>query len=86
MAKFEKLRERFLNEPVDFTWNELVTLLEGCGFCLDQSGNGSRCKFVSQNDRSLVILVHRPHPSPIIKQYVMKQIKNTLIEQGVLSS
>lgn len=86
MAKFEKLRARFLSEPADFTWMELVRLLDGCGFNLDETGNGSRCKFTFKDDASLVILVHRPHPTQIIKRYIMKQIKQTLIEQGILGS
>jgi hypothetical protein len=48
MAKHDKLVERFLSKPKDFTWQELVKLLHGFGYELTSSGKtaGSRTRFV----------------------------------------
>jgi len=37
---------------------------------------GSKVKFV--NDDNIPIIMHKPHPSGIMKAYQMKQIKETL--------
>ena len=38
MSKHEKLVKRFLNRPVDFTWNELTTLLKDLGYVQSKAG------------------------------------------------
>ena len=32
MSRRDKLVERFKDKPKDFTWDELVRLLSGCGY------------------------------------------------------
>ena len=38
--------------------------------------SGSRVKF--QNKESVMILLHKPHPSGIMKRYQLKQVKESL--------
>jgi len=74
LSKIDKLLERFLSNPKDLKWNELVRILNHFGYSEIKSGKtgGSRRKFV--NDKKDVISLHKPHPKPIVKQYVIKQI------------
>ena len=77
MSKKEKLRERLGLLPKDFTWDELVILLEQYGFEM-LTGSGSRRKFTNRDGR--LVAFHRPHPGNIVKGYVLKEVKNLLDE------
>ena len=85
MAKFEKLIKRLLSNPKDFTFDELETLLAGFGFRLSTSGNtsGSAVRFINK-ETGQIIRLHKPHPSPVIKQYLIKMIINELKHGGYI--
>lgn len=78
MSKKEKLIARFLTMPKDFHFDELVKLLGYYGFNEVKKGktSGSRVKF--ENSKGTPIMLHKPHPSGIMKQYQLKQIKEML--------
>ena len=78
MSQREKLVKRFLEEPKDFHFDEMTKLLGYFGFYEVKKGktSGSRVKFI--NDAGLVLLLHKPHPSGIMKRYQLKQIKEML--------
>ena len=78
MSKKEKLIVRFLSLPVDFHYNEMVKLLGYFGFNEVKKGktSGSRVKF--ENNVGVPIILHKPHPSGIMKRYQMKQIQEIL--------
>ena len=84
MAKIEKLIERLLSRPVDFTWNELATILGYFGYHELKKGKtgGSRRKF--GDDKKRLIIPHKPHPGNIVKRYAIEQIITTLKENGNL--
>ncbi len=74
MSKIEKLITKFKSVPKDFTWNELVKVLNHFVFNeIAQKGKtgGSRVKFVDANKN--IVNLHKPHPSNIVKQYVIRQ-------------
>jgi len=79
MGTKEKLISRFKRHPKDFTFNELVRLFKIYSFNLEHSGStsGSRVKFVNK-EKDLQYRVHKPHPSNIIKHYVIKQVTEYL--------
>ncbi|CAM7147795.1 TPA: type II toxin-antitoxin system HicA family toxin [Klebsiella pneumoniae] len=77
MSRKEKLRSRLDLLPKDFTWEELVTLLGHYGFKV-LNGSGSRRKFVNAEKR--VVAFHCPHPSSIVKGYVLEEAKSLLDE------
>ncbi len=77
MGKKEKLIARFLTQPKDFTFDELIRLFAIFGFVLDEKGSGSRVKFENKA-KNLQYRVHKPHPSNIIKTYVLKQVAELL--------
>ena len=78
MTKAEKLISRFLNMPSDFHYDEMVKLLSHFGFQEIKKGktSGSRVKFANADGR--VIIMHKPHPSGILKKYQLKQVKEIL--------
>lgn len=84
MSRREKLVRRFLTKPTDFTWSELVSLLEGFGYSLAPGGTtgGSRVRFLHP-ERPPVIL-HKPHPTPILKRYQVEQMVEFLKKEGLI--
>ena len=74
MGRKEKLVQRFLRLPKDFTFEETVTLLGYLGYSVHNKGatSGSRVRFVNE-DGSFIDL-HRPHPGSIMKEWMMKKI------------
>lgn len=82
MSKGEKLLERLLRIPKDFTWDELSTILINLGYEPLKTGKtgGSRRKFVDQDKN--IINLHKPHPGNIVKEYALKQVIEQLKEKG----
>ena len=78
MSKKDKLLLKFLENPPkkDLTFKELNTLLISLGF-IKIEGAGSAVKFYNK-DKDLLINLHKPHPSDILKVYLIKQIQNKL--------
>ncbi|EPR71395.1 type II toxin-antitoxin system HicA family toxin [Cyclobacterium qasimii] len=64
--------------PSDFHYEELARLLRYFGFKEVKKGktSGSRVKF--ENEVSVPIILHKPHPNGIMKRYQMRQIKELL--------
>ena len=86
MAKSTKLLQRLLGNPRDFTFRELETLLTGFGFQLSNAGgtSGSAVRFVNFKTGHIIRL-HKPHPSPVLKQYLVKFVINELKQGGYLN-
>ena len=84
MGKKEKLIRRFITIPKDFTWDEAKTMLSCMGYSLRNKGktSGSRVIYVCQGRRPL--LLHKPHPGNIMKEYALKQLYKDLKEEGLI--
>lgn len=84
MNKKDKLLRRLYDCPKDFTFNELVSLFGAFGFTIDNKGNtsGSRVAFVNES-MNLTYIVHKPHPSNVVKGYVIKQVIKFLKANGI---
>ena len=79
MGRKEKLLNRFLQLPKDFTFDETVSLLGYLGYSIHNKGktSGSRIRF--KNDGlGIYIDLHKPHPGSIMKQWMMKAIYDHL--------
>ena len=78
MSKKQKLIDRFLSNPSDFTFDELVTMLKIFDFDLVSSGktSGSSCKF--KHKTGVYIFLHKPHPKPILKSYQINSVTKLL--------
>ena len=79
MGTKEKLIERFKRQPKDFTFDEMVKLLVGFGYSISTKGktSGSRIRFINKASLS-VIDMHRPHPSNVMNEGVMKDVYTKL--------
>lgn len=84
MSSSNKLSKRLMLKPKDFSWAELKKLLAVIGYKEINSGktSGSRAKFV--HVKYAPISLHKPHPKPILKNYQIKQIIDTLMQRGQL--
>ena len=80
MSRKDKLLKKFLQIPIkkDLTFTELETLLLSCGF-VKLEGSGSAVKFFNK-EKDLLINLHKPHPSDILKVYIVKQIREKIEE------
>lgn len=85
MGTKEKLIERFKCLPKDFTFDELSRLFKIFGFDISNKGatSGSRVEFVNE-EKNLSYIAHKPHPSNIIKGYVMRQVLDYLKSNGFI--
>jgi len=82
MTKKDKLLDRFLTQPKDFTYNELKTMLSGLGYQEYHLGktSGSRVSFHNETIGH-EFKIHKPHPGNILKPYLMKYINEKLKER-----
>lgn len=85
MNQKDKLLKRFYGLPNDFTFEEMTILFSSYGFHKENKGatSGSRVIFVNDEDGNRYIM-HKPHPSNIIKGYVMRQVLTFLKANGYI--
>ncbi len=83
MGKKDKLINRLLKKPRDFTFDEMESLLLYFGYELKQGGTGSGVKFIKEGG-SEVINFHRPHPDGALKKYVLNQVIEKLRKDDLL--
>ena len=86
MSTKDKLKERFSNQPKDFTFDELKTLLNGMGFkiCTKGKTSGSRVRFQNPALR-IIIDIHKPHASGApINETALKSIYKSLINNNLI--
>ena len=86
MTKKDKLLKRLCTSPKDFTFEEMIAVFKCCGFELNNKGatSGSRIEFVN-SEKELSYIMHKPHPSNIIKGYMMKQVISFPKRNGFLN-
>lgn len=84
MTKRSKLVDRFLSKPKDFTWDELVKVLNAFGYkqvTIGKTG-GSRIRFLSPNYPPIIL--HKPHPKPLLKRYQLDDIIALLRQENLI--
>ena len=84
MGTKEKLRERFLKMPSDFTFDEMQRLLEGYGYEKGNKGRTSGSRIIFKNGNKRPIMLHKPHPGNIVKGSAMKNVDAALKEAGLI--
>ena len=84
MTRKDKLIDRLKSRPRDFTWDELVRLLEALGYTEAKAGKtgGSRRRFV--HPIAPLIALHKPHPANVLKMYVIDAVLQMLTEEGLI--
>ena len=84
MGTKDKLRERFMKMPSDFTFDEMQRLLEDYGYERSNKGRTSGSRLIFKNGNKRPIMLHKPHPGNIMKEYAMKQVLEDLREAGLI--
>lgn len=84
MGTKDKLRDRFLSMPKDFTFDEMEKLLSGYGYIKDNKGKTSGSRVVFKNGDKRPIMLHKPHPGNIVKLYALRQVLDDLKEAGFI--
>jgi hypothetical protein len=84
MTKREKLLDRFLTKPKDFSWDELAKVLNGFGYKQISAGKtgGSRVRFISPDYPPIIL--HKPHPKPVLKRYQLEEIIDLLRQEKLI--
>jgi len=85
MSKRDKVMERLLTRPTNFTFEEVRNLLFGLNYKEDNRGrsSGSRVAFISMETKHIIRL-HKPHPGNTLKKYQIDELIETLESQGVI--
>ena len=85
MTKQEKLKEKLLKTPKNFTYDEMVRFLSGFGYIKEERGrsSGSAVMFYNMelNDK---IMFHKPHPGKELKRYLLEMIIEKLRNNKML--
>lgn len=73
--------ERIFGEPVrtDLRWSELRSLLTALGAMIAE-GRGSRVRIALKGHH---LMLHRPHPQPELKPYMVRAVRELLQNAGV---
>ena len=82
MTKVEKLLRRFSSRPKNFTYHELIRLLESMGY-KEEQGSGSRVVFSDKRMKHYTKL-HKPHPSNVLKRYQIDLIIQELNSKNLV--
>ena len=85
MSRRDKLKQRFLTRPADFTYDEMSRLLKGFGYEKIKTGKsaGSRVAFIGKTNGHIIRL-HKPHPGSIMKKYQMDLVEEALRAKGLI--
>ena len=85
MSKVDKLLNRFLSRPKDFTYAELRKILKHYGYEEFKTGNtsGSRVAFYNSSNKHIIRL-HKPHPGNILKEYQIDFLIDELKKQSLI--
>ena len=85
MSKDDKILEKLLSKPQNFTYAELKRVLGGLGYTEIQKGktSGSRVAFINMSDGHIIRL-HKPHPNNEIKHYKINKINDELRSRGIV--
>jgi len=78
MPKRDKALQRLLSGPSDFTWSELISVMEALGYQLRTVGGSSR-KFMRSD---AAFFIHEPHPRKVLKPYQVRGIIAFLRQEG----
>jgi hypothetical protein len=82
MSRTEKLLQKLLSKPKDFTYSELVRFLKGLGYS-EQQGSGSRVVFINDKLKHNLKL-HKPHSENILKRYQIDLVIDELKTKDLL--
>lgn len=84
MSKKEKLISRLKTYPKDMTFEEVKKLLQYFDYIEFNKGRTSGSRIVFKSDKHAPILLHKPHPRKTLLEYQVKQLIETLEQEGLI--
>lgn len=83
MTRADRLIEEFKVCRGPFPYKDAVKVLSQLGYSEKTTGGGSRRKFVHDKTKH-ILRFHSPHPGNELLLYVVKQLQDSLSEQGLI--
>ena len=84
MSQKDKLVERLLSRPKDFSFDETKTLLKGFGYTERKGGKTSGSRVAFSNSNNDYIRIHKPHPRNTLLPYQIINLINDMSERGLI--
>ena len=84
MGQREKLIERLITKPKDFTFYETEKLLNHFGYFKVPCGKTSGSRVAFANEKNDYIRMHKPHPRNTLKPYQITNLIYDLTERGLI--
>ena len=84
MSKREKLLSRFLTRPTDFSFDELVSLLDHFGYHLLKGGKTGGLRVSFTDGKGDYLRIHKPHPRNVLKLYQIDDVIASLKERCLI--
>ena len=84
MSQNDKLIERFKTIPANFMFAELEKLLTNLGYIKYNKGKTSGSRVIFKDQEGHPIMLHKPHPGNIVKQYALRQVLEELQNRQLL--
>ena len=84
VSRKEKLINRLKSCPKDLTFEEVINILQYFGYEEYHKGRTSGSRVIFENDNHASILLHKPHPRKTLLEYQVKQLIETLEQEGLI--
>ena len=84
LGQKEKLIKRLKSKPRDFTFDEAETLLGYLDYKRSDKGRTSGSRVMFKSSDHAPILLHKPHPRKELLEYQVKQLIETLVQEGLI--
>ena len=84
MGKKDKLIRKIKSRPKDFTFEEAETLLKYLEYERYDKGKTSGSRVIFKSNEHPSIMLHKPHPNNELKSYQIKQLIETLEQEGLV--
>ncbi len=84
MGQKEKLIQKLKSRPKNFTFEEAETLLGYFTYSRSNKGRTSGSRVMFTSSQYAPILLHKPHPRKELLSYQVKQLIDTLEQEGLL--
>ena len=84
MGQMDKLIEKLKSRPKDFTFDDAARLLGFLTYSMSNKGKTSGSRVMFTSERYPPILLHKPHPRNELLDYQIRQLIETLEQEGLI--
>ena len=84
MGQKEKLIRKLKSMPKDFTFDDAARLLGCLSYSMSHKGKTSGSRVIFTSEQYPPILLHKPHPRKELLEYQIRQLIETLEQEGLI--